>query len=177
MDIEKIKTLVAEGRIEKALDEIILQINKISDKEIKNDFILQSSRLKRILREKKLGIETADNINITVNQITNGLLSMLDDIGNIKAESKQNENSDKISNSFLEDISSVVGFEVKSFREENKKSILHQLELYKINKVNLESAEKASAKWGELVPTIITHRINDEKEKLSEIITQIKKLL
>lgn len=80
MNREEIKELIANGKIEKALDIIIQQIGIIEDSEDKNDFILQSSRFKRIIREKRLGIETPENINITINQITSGVLSMLDSI-------------------------------------------------------------------------------------------------
>ena len=178
MDKENIKNMIAKGRVEKALDEVILQIEKIGDKDIKNDFILQSSRLKRILRDKNLGIESSDNISITINQITSGILSMIDEV-EVEIDKKQSTNiiHKQKENSLLIEISSLLGYEVNSFSDKNKEAISHQIELFKINKQNLESAEKASAKWGELVPTIITHRINDEKEKISQIIIQIKKLL
>ena len=78
MEKEKIKALIANGKLEKAIDEIILHINLIEDIDEKNDFILQSSRFKRIIREKNLGVETPENINITINQITTAVLSMLD---------------------------------------------------------------------------------------------------
>ena len=60
MDKDKIKSLIAKGKVEKAIDELILQIRMIDKEDIRNDFILQSSRLKRILREKQLGIETTE---------------------------------------------------------------------------------------------------------------------
>lgn len=80
MNKDEIKKLIANGKIEKAIDKIILHVNTIADSEDKNDFILQSSRFKRIIREKRLGIETAENINITINQITSGILSILDSL-------------------------------------------------------------------------------------------------
>lgn len=102
MNKDELKKLIANGKIEAAIDEIIIHVNKIEDTQDKNDFILQSSRFKRIIREKRLGIETADNINITINQITNGILSMIDSLEtklptppNEKVESRKTKNSER----------------------------------------------------------------------------------
>ena len=181
MDKEEIKKLIANGRIDKSLDKLIEEINQIRDEQTKNDFILQSSRLKRILREKNLGIESSENINLTVNQITNGVLSMIDEVDNEinkKAGTPINTESEESNdNKLLKELSTIIGQDVKSISPDKRNLISHQLELYKINKQNLETAEKASAKWGELVPPIILHRIKDEKEKTNQIIIQLKSLI
>lgn len=90
MEKSKIKSLIARGRLEEALEDVIIQIENIKDNEVKNDFILQSSRLQRILREKNVNTETTDNINTTINQIISGILSMLDKIETETRESKPN---------------------------------------------------------------------------------------
>lgn len=180
MDKEELKKLIAKGRIDKALDILIEEINLIEDVQTKNDFVLQSSRLKRIFREKNLGIESSENVNISVNQVTNGVLSMIDEVDNEIGKLKEIKTSVATGNSekdLLSEISSITGKEVKIIPAENKNSIIHQIQLYRINKQNLESAEKASAKWGELVPPIILHRIKDEKEKIDKVINQLKTLL
>ena len=90
MDKESIKELIAKGRIDNALNSLIDEIKKVVDDQIRNDFILQSSRLKRILREKNLGLESPDSISITINQITAAVLIMVDELDDelVKAKLK-----------------------------------------------------------------------------------------
>ncbi len=80
MDKNQIKILIAEGKTESALDEIINNIQYIKNGDSKNDFIVQMSRFKRIMRDKRLGIDSSENINVSLNQITVSVLDMLDDI-------------------------------------------------------------------------------------------------
>jgi hypothetical protein len=180
MDKEGIKNLIAKGRIDKALDFLIESVNQIEDVQTKNDLILQSNRLKRILREKNLGIESSENINITTNQIVNGVLSMIDEVDNEIHRSKEMKGSAEYGISegeLLVELSLIVGQKVNAIPPEQRNAIVHQVELYRINKQNLELAEKALAKWGELAPPVILHRINDEQEKINQIINRLKILL
>ncbi len=180
MNKEEIKKLIANGRIDKALDILIEEVNLIKDERTRNDFILQSSRLMRILREKNLGIASPENISITLNQITNGVLSMIDEVDDEISKSKKTDSPGTIENNdeaLLSELSEIIGREVSNIPSEKRNSIIHQIKLYRINKQNLESAEEASAKWGELVPPIILHRIKDEKEKIDKVINQLKTLL
>lgn len=180
MDKEEAKKLIAKGRVDKALEILIEEIKQIEDAQTKNDFILQSSRLKRILREKNLGIESSENVNITVNQITSGVLSMIDEVDaeiNKAKETKKPDIERNEEKELLSELSTIIGEKVKNIPVDKRNSILHQVELYRINKQNLEYAENASAKWGELVPPIILHRINDEKEKINQVINELKTLI
>ena len=88
MDKDRIKSLIAKGEIEKALDEVIDGINTISDAQTKNDFILQSGKLKIILRDKNLGKQTAESINVTIDQIISGVLAMIDNAEGVQEEQK-----------------------------------------------------------------------------------------
>jgi hypothetical protein len=180
MNTENIKRLIADGRVDKALDNLIDGINLIDDTQTKNDFILQSSRLKRIFREKNLGIESSENANVTINQITNSVLLMIDEVDheiNRVIEPKAFSIMESSDNELLLELSTILDEKIKTIPTDKKNAIIHQVELYRISKQNLESAEKASAKWGELVPSIILHRINDENEKIEQITNKLKLLL
>ena len=75
--IEEIKQLLANSKIELALSKLISQL-KESPKQ--HEVILQSSRFKSVSEENRLGIISHDAFVLIQNQVTNGLLKLLDEM-------------------------------------------------------------------------------------------------
>lgn len=80
INISKLKFLVSQGKEDEALALIISNIDKVSDNNLKNDLLHTSSRLQKLLREKKLGILSNEISNVSSNQITNSILSLINEI-------------------------------------------------------------------------------------------------
>lgn len=176
MNKDQIKQLIAQGKIEKALKTIVDEINTIQDPQLKNDFLLQSSRLQRALREKNLGVTTDTETALTIDQVTRGVLALIDEV--VAAEkilSTPEQSSQQAA--LMAKVSAITKAEISSLKEQNIPKIAHQLNLYEISKTNLEQAEVAAAKWGELAPPIIAHRISDERLKMDTIVKELKNLI
>lgn len=113
---KEIKTLIAQGEIEKVLEIIQEEIILIEDEQLKNDFILQSARLRRVLREKNLGITPSEQSNLIINQITAGILSLANKIENKKLNKKKlNKKSD-----FEKALDIIHSKSIKYFSEKNR---------------------------------------------------------
>ena len=133
-----------------------LIIEKIKDlQEIDIEYIIERS----ISGNKK---------NISINGLNNQ--------SNISIEKQINIYTSE--NSKIELINTVEKIlEKEVFIYKNVEKIQHLIKLYEIHKTNLQQAEIASAKWGELVPPIITHTLDDNKQKIENIKQEILKLL
>ncbi|MBB6462352.1 caspase family protein [Flammeovirga kamogawensis] len=59
----------------------------------------------------------------------------------------------------------------------NKVEVEHQLKLYTIHQKNLRAALEAKAKYGDMAPPILIHRINDAKAELEKIKTELLKYI
>lgn len=180
MDKDNLKKLISEGKTAEVLDEIIEFLKGRNDNELINSFILQSSQLKRNYQERILRINRNEDINISQNQIEFSVLNLIDQIRIENTNVEQEDTvAQKISenNDFLLKISTIIGRKVESFPINNEALIKHNIELFGIHLQNLHSAEKAAAKWGELVPSIIEHRIKENEEKLNELKVLINNLL
>jgi hypothetical protein len=70
----------------------------------------------------------------------------------------------------------ILGKEV-TFQSKNIEQIQHLVKLYEIHKTNLQSSEEAAAKWGELAPSIITHKLLENKQKIEELKNLITTLI
>ncbi|MCB0577878.1 MAG: hypothetical protein KDD10_01035 [Phaeodactylibacter sp.] len=175
MNKERIKSLIAAGRLEKAIKMAMEEIQSIEDEQLRNGLLLQSARLKRILQEKNMGTVSAEQSNLEINQITSGVLSLIDEIETINQPGAAKP--EKPGQALAGKVFSLTGIKAGTLPPQNIPQITHQLQLYEISKTNLEQAELASAKWGELAPPIIMHRIKEEKQKLEAIIDEIKKLI
>lgn len=80
INISKLKLLVSQGKEDEALALIISNIDQVSDNNLKNDLLHTSSRLQKLLREKKLGILSNEVSNVSYNQITNSILGLINEI-------------------------------------------------------------------------------------------------
>ncbi len=80
MNFENLRGLIAEGEEEQVLDIILTNIHKIKNKKVRNEIIHTSSRLKKLLSDKRLGILENENSNISYNQITKSIIELIDRI-------------------------------------------------------------------------------------------------
>lgn len=75
-NIEKIKSLIAENRFDKAF----LELEKLNIKEIENDIVISKGRLKVNREQFNSGIVTIEDFNVEYRKIALALLELLDDI-------------------------------------------------------------------------------------------------
>jgi hypothetical protein len=176
MEYKKIRNLIAEGNLSESIETLIQEVegSKISEK---NEVILQSSRLNNILKEKRIGVVTAEESTIVINQVTNGILTLVDNLERkypeiALSETKRSDTSANLNNT----ISLILGKSV-SLQDKNIEQIQHLAKLYEIHKTNLQASEEAAAKWGELAPSIITHKITENRQKIEELKSQIAALI
>jgi len=76
--IQTIKELISKGKISNAFE----GLEKLAgtDSDLKNDIILLKARHSRLERDKRLGVISSSDANISTNQIVHSLLSLLDGI-------------------------------------------------------------------------------------------------
>lgn len=183
MNKQHIQGLIAQGKLEKAMEQLLTRIQGIPDGQTRNDLLLQSSRLQRILREQRLGVVSGNEANVTLNQLTHGLLAMVDELPDEQANTLAEDASEGQTgehgqqDELLQKLSRIVGRSLSSLPADHRAQLEHQVTLYEIHQTNLQEAEAAAAKWGELAPPILIHRLKEGKEKLQAIAQTIETLL
>ena len=79
MNYSKIRKQISEGDLSKAIVNLNSDINKLDHKE-RDELLIQSSRLSNILKEKRIGTVSEEKVNLTVNQVTKGVLDLIDQL-------------------------------------------------------------------------------------------------
>jgi hypothetical protein len=176
MKYKKIRDLIVEGNVSEAIETLITEVegSKISEK---NEVILQSSRLNNILKEKRIGVVSGEESNLIINQVTNGILTLVDNLEKKYPDTQKIEANSN--NTFLDlndNVAMILGKNV-SLQGKNVEQIQHLVKLYEIHKTNLQSSEEAAAKWGELAPSIILHKVSENRQKIEELKNQIAALI
>ena len=84
MDISKdsIKDLISKGKLDMAFDQLEA-LAEGGDDDLQNTIILQSARFKRLHRDERAGVIGFEDASRTRNQITYGLLSLMDEIEDV----------------------------------------------------------------------------------------------
>lgn len=75
--IDFIREEVGRGNLEKSI-EMLLNYVSTDNEDSKNEVYLQSSRLQRALRSKRLGVISDESTSLVINQVTLGILEILD---------------------------------------------------------------------------------------------------
>jgi hypothetical protein len=149
MQYKRIRTLIAEGNLSEALEALTQEVERSKLAE-KSEVILQSARLNSILKEKRIGVVTSKESDLVINQVTNGILILLD---NLEKKHPDTDFSDPpeqaVPTSLNRTVSSILKKDV-SLQNENVAQIQHLLKLYEIHTTNLQASEEAAAKWGQV---------------------------
>lgn len=168
--------LIAEGNISEALETLITEVegSKISEK---NEVILQSSRLNNILKEKRIGVVSGEESNLIINQVTNGILTLIDNLEKKYPDTQKFEDNSANTIMGLNAIVEIILGKNVNIQGENIEQIQHLVKLFEIHRTNLQASEEAAAKWGELAPSIILHNLKENRQKIEELKNQIAALI
>jgi|GEM_PF-2146789 hypothetical protein len=79
MEYKKIRDLIAEGNVLEAIETLRTKFEGSQILE-KNEVIHQSSRLNNILKEKRIGLLSEEDCNLAINQVTTGILTLIDNL-------------------------------------------------------------------------------------------------
>ncbi len=176
MKYKRIRDLISEGNVSEAIETLLTEVegSKIPEK---NEVILQSSRLNNILKEKRIGVVSGEESNLIVNQVTNGILTLIDNLEKKYPDTQKLE--DNAVNTILglhDSVAMILGKNV-NIQGKNIEQIQHLVKLFEIHKTNLQASEEAAAKWGELAPSIILHKLTENRQKIEEIKNQLAALI
>lgn len=176
MQYQRIRTLIAEGNLPEALEALTQEVERSKIAE-KSEVILQSARLNSILKEKRIGVVTSKESDLVINQVTNGILILIDKLEKKHPATDLGDPLEQaVPTSLNRTVSTILGAEV-SLQHKNVDQIQHLLKLYEIHNTNLQASEEAAAKWGELAPSIITHKLLENRQKMEDIKKQIASLI
>lgn len=144
MNTNDIKAKLQDGKIDEAIKGLLILVKSKSYEYLSNEVISISYQYRSLKLEALKGVVSDNDKSVGFNRIVNSILEMISEIDNTTP-------GDLVSNKDLNVINT-----------QNE-------ELLRIYRINLESAELAVAKWGELAPPILLHRIEDAKQKIEEL--------
>lgn len=163
--------MIAKGQLEQALE---LLNNELEHSNIqgKNETLLQSFRYYDILKEVRMGKMDHTQMAILRTTIVDGVLMLLDDLEETTRPEQHGLNQINALSTGAIDIHNKISLSSSGAETE----ILHLRFLFEIHKKNLQWAEAAAAKFGDLTPPIILHQIDDNRQKIEEIEAKINAL-
>ncbi len=120
---------------------------------------------------------TGEQSNLIINQVTIGILSLIDNLEKKYPETYKVETKSVGTLSVFNDKVAMILGKNANIQDKNFEQIQHLVKLYEIHKITLQSSEEAVAKWGELAPSIILHKLTESRQKIEELKKQIEALI
>lgn len=76
---QNLKNLIAKGKSEKAIDQL-LELSPRLDKDLREEIFIQSARFKTYQREKRQGSSSKEELHVTLLQITHALIGIIEEL-------------------------------------------------------------------------------------------------
>ncbi|RMF29137.1 MAG: hypothetical protein D6765_04860 [Bacteroidetes bacterium] len=176
-----LKEAIASGQLELALE----QLGKIlewQNKDLQNQFFLLKAQWEDLGKQKRLGLLDSATAIQRNNQITFGLLELVDQFTYSEpapqsAPAATGSEGDALRRRVAEALNCPPESLNSAALQARASDIAHQLKLFDIQSKNLQSAEEAAAKWGELAPPIVQHRLEEARNEIEAIKARLQELL
>ena len=175
-----LKEAIASGQLELALE----QLGKIlswQSKDLQNQFFLLKAQWEELGKQKRLGLLDSATAIQRNNQITFGLLELVDQFSYSEPGPNAATDDAPETTALRERLAEALGRAPESLPSKTLQAsaaeLAHQLKLLDIQRKNLHAAEEAAAKWGELAPPIVQHRVEEARAEIESIKKRLEELL